>query len=87
MAVADADPNGLAAAAKRLEAEKAFRDFREMLDKVKPDIVSICPRWLDQHRDMVVAAAERGIHAYMEKPLCRTLREEGCNSPRRRVEQ
>jgi predicted dehydrogenase len=75
VAVADADPNGLAAAAKRLSVEQAFRDYREMLDKVKPDIVSICPRWIDQHHDMVVAAAERGIHAYMEKPLCRTLRE------------
>ncbi|MCH5373696.1 MAG: Gfo/Idh/MocA family oxidoreductase, partial [Planctomycetes bacterium] len=26
-------------------------------------------------RDMVVAAAERGIHVYMEKPFCRTLAE------------
>ena len=75
VAVADADANGLAAAAKRLSVDQAFRDYREMLDKVKPDIVSICPRWIDQHRDMVVAAAERGIHMYMEKPLCRTLRE------------
>ncbi len=75
VAVADADPDGLAAAAKRLDASDAFRDYRQMLDKVKPDIVSVCPRWLDQHRDMVVAAAERGIHVYMEKPLCRTLRE------------
>ena len=46
-----------------------------MLDEVKPDVVSIGPRWLDQHRDMVVAAAERGIHIYLEKPLCRTLAE------------
>ena len=75
VAVADADPDGLAAAAKRLDAGEAFRDYRQLLDKVKPDIVSVCPRWLDQHRDMVVAAADRGIHVYMEKPLCRTLRE------------
>jgi predicted dehydrogenase len=75
VAVADSDSTGLATAAKRLDAGQAFRDYREMLDKVKPDIVSICPRWLDQHRDMAVAAAERGIHAYMEKPLCRTLAE------------
>lgn len=73
--VADADPDGLAAAAKRLSADAAFRDYRQLLDKAKPDIVSVCPRWLDQHRDMVIAAADRGIHVYMEKPLCRTLRE------------
>jgi predicted dehydrogenase len=35
----------------------------------------VAPRWLDQHRDMVVAAAEHGCHVYMEKPFCRTLEE------------
>lgn len=75
VAVADADPNGLAAAAKKLQAPQTFADYREMLDKVKPNIVGIGPRWLDQHRDMVLAAAERGIHIYMEKPMCRTLEE------------
>jgi predicted dehydrogenase len=37
--------------------------------------VSICPRWLDAHRDLVLAAAERGAHVYMEKPFCRSLEE------------
>jgi predicted dehydrogenase len=75
VAVADADEKGRADAAKRLNAPQAFADYREMLDKVKPHIVGIGPRWLDQHRDIVVAAAERGIHIYMEKPMCRTLEE------------
>jgi len=61
---------------KRLNAPKGYADYREMLDKEKPDLVSICPRWLDQHRDMAVAAAERGVRGiYLEKPLCRTLAE------------
>jgi predicted dehydrogenase len=76
VAVADADEKGLAAAVKRLEAPQGFRDYRQMLDEVQPDFVSICPRWLDQHRDMVLAAAERGVRGiYLEKPLCRTLAE------------
>lgn len=75
VAVADADPAGLEAAAKRLKAPKAYADYRKMLDEEKPQIVSISQRWLDQHRDMVVAAAERGIHIYMEKPMCRTMAE------------
>ncbi len=75
VAVADDDKNGLAASAKKLKLDQAFSDYREMLDKVKPQVVSIEPRWLDQHRDMVVAAADRGIHIYLEKPLCRTLAE------------
>ncbi len=77
VAVADDDKAGLAAARKRLgmNPDHAFTDYRQMLDRVKPDIVSIAPRWLDRHRDMVVAAAERGVHIYMEKPMCRTLAE------------
>lgn len=72
VAVADADEKGLAAAAARLKAPKTFADYRAMLDETKPDIVAIGPRWLDQHRDMCLAAAARGAHMYMEKPFCRT---------------
>jgi predicted dehydrogenase len=75
VAVADADKSGLAAACRRLRVAQAFLDYREMLDKVPCEIVAICPRWIDQHRDMAVAAAERGRHIYMEKPMCRTLAE------------
>ncbi len=46
-----------------------------MLAKEKLDIVAICPRWVDQHHDMLTAAAESGCHIYTEKPLCRTLKE------------
>jgi predicted dehydrogenase len=76
VAVADADPKGLAAAVKRLGAATGYADYRRMLDDVKPDLVSVAPRWLDQHRDMVVAAAEGGARGiYFEKPMCRTLAE------------
>lgn len=73
--VADDDKMGLAAAARRLNVKHSFSDYREMLDATKPDIVSICQRWVDKHCEMVVVAAERGIHVYLEKPLCRTLAE------------
>ncbi len=75
VAVADADEAGRASAAQRLKAPKAFADYRQMLDEVQPNIVAIGPRWLDQHRDMAVAAAQHGAHIYLEKPMCRTLAE------------
>ena len=75
VAVADADEQGRSEALQRLQVSKGYADYRKMLDEVKPDIVSIAPRWLDQHRDMVLAAAERGVHIYLEKPMCRTLGE------------
>lgn len=73
--VADADEAGRASAADRLQAPRAFADYRKLLDETKPQIVSIGPRWLDQHHAMVLAAVERGIHVYMEKPFCRNLAE------------
>lgn len=74
-ALADADAKGREAAAKRTNPAKTYADYREMLDKEKLDIVAICPRWIDQHRDMLLAAAEAGCHVYMEKPFCPTLAE------------
>lgn len=75
-AVADASEKGLVDAAKRLKVSKAYPDYRRMLDEVKPDLVSIAPRWVDQHHDMLLAAVQRGVRGvYMEKPLCRTLAE------------
>lgn len=73
VAVADEHEGGRAAAQKRTGAKTAYADFREMLAKEKPDIAAICPRWIDQHKEMLLAAAESGCHVYMEKPFCPTL--------------
>jgi predicted dehydrogenase len=75
VAVADEDEKGRAAAAQRLGARNAYADYRAMLDKECPQIVSVADRWLDAHRDMVVACARAGASIFLEKPLCRTLEE------------
>jgi predicted dehydrogenase len=75
VAVADENEPGRAAAAKRLGARAAYADYRAMLAKERPQIVSVAPRWLDCHRDMVLACAEHGAHVFLEKPMCRTLAE------------
>ncbi|MCB1080102.1 MAG: Gfo/Idh/MocA family oxidoreductase, partial [Verrucomicrobiae bacterium] len=76
VAVADPDDAGRAKAVEKLKAGRDFADYRKMLDKIKPDLVAIGPRHLDQHRDMVVAAAAAGAKGiYMEKPFCRSLAE------------
>lgn len=72
-AVADADAVGLAKAKQRLQVESGFTDYRKMLDATKPDIVAVCPRQPDQHRDMILAAIDADAKAiYVEKPFCRT---------------
>lgn len=75
VALADEDERGRAAAQKRTNPKRSYGDFRDMLAKEALDVVAICPRWIDQHHDMIVAAAEAGCHVYMEKPFCRTLAE------------
>jgi len=75
VAVADPDPQGRAAAAKRLKAQKSYADYRRMLETERPQIVSVAPRWLDCHHDMVLACAEFGCHVFLEKPMCRNLQQ------------
>jgi predicted dehydrogenase len=75
VAVADEDDRGRAAAAQRLGARAAYADYREMLDRERPRIVSVADRWLDQHRDMAVACARAGASVLLEKPFARTLAE------------
>lgn len=75
VAVADENEQGRSAAQKRLGAKNAYADYRDMLKKERPQIVSVADRHLDQHRDMVIACAEAGASMFLEKPMCRTLAE------------
>ena len=76
VAIADADAKGLAAELKKLKVSKGFADYKAMLAEMKPDIVAIGPRHIDQHRDMFLAAIQAGARGiYSEKPFCRSLAE------------
>ena len=75
VAIADENEAGRLAAAKRLGAKNAYADYRQMLEKEKPQIVSVADRWPDCHRDMVVACAEFGANVFLEKPAAQTLQQ------------
>ncbi len=75
VAVADEDERGRADAARKLGAKNTYADYRAMLDKERPQVVSVADRFLDAHRDMVVACARAGASMFLEKPICRTLAE------------
>jgi len=72
VAVADENEAGGKAAAERLKAPAVYTDYQKMLREEKPDIVSVAPRWIDAHHDMVVASAEAHASIFLEKPMCRT---------------
>ena len=48
---------------------KAYTNYREMLDKERPDIVHVCTPH-DLHTEMILYALERDINVLCEKPLC-----------------
>ena len=75
VAVADPDADGRAKAADRCGAARQYGDYREMLAKEAPALVSVAPRWSDQHAAMATAALKAGAHVIMEKPIAPTLAE------------
>ena len=75
VAVADADPVGLAGAGDKLGVEQLFVDYRQMLEAVKPDFVSITPGWVTERVPMIAAAAAAGAHIYCEKPAAKSVAE------------
>lgn len=73
--LADPVEAGRAKAQERVRARRTYADYREMLEKERPQLVSVAPRWTDQHHAMVSAALAVGAHVYCEKPFTRTLAE------------
>lgn len=58
---------------KRWGVTELFTDYREMLDRVKPDIVSVAT-WTESHCEIAVEAAKRGVKGiYCEKPIALAL--------------
>jgi predicted dehydrogenase len=75
VAVADPDAGGRSKAQERIRARRSYADYREMLEKERPHLVSVAPRLTDQRHAMVLAALNAGAHVYCEKPFMRTLAE------------
>ena len=76
VAVADPDPAARESAAESLEIEKAYADYKEVLeDREVGAVVVVVPTAL--HRDIVVGAAAAGKHILCEKPMAMTVSECG----------
>lgn len=73
VALADPDETGRAQRGKEVGVERTYADYREMLEKERPDLVAVGPRCTVNHRDYVLACAAIGAHGFIEKPLCDDL--------------
>ena len=75
-AIADEDPTGRQAAQSRTGALRAYADYRQMLERERPHFVSVCPRWLNRHAELVLACAAAGVRGvFLEKPIAGSLAE------------
>lgn len=78
VAVADPDDAGRAKELRKLglEPSSGYRDYQNMLSVVRPDLVAVCPRHLDQHHAMILASIRAGAKGiYVEKPFVRSPHE------------
>jgi predicted dehydrogenase len=55
------------------KAQRLYADYKEMLEKEKPDLVAIGPRWTIHHREYLEACVAVGAHGLMEKPIAHDL--------------
>ena len=73
VALADPDESGRKQHAKEVGVERTYADYREMLEKERPDLVAVAPRCTVNHKDYMLACAEAGAHGFIEKPFCDDL--------------
>ena len=78
-ALCDVDENQLGPAAAEVEkmtgqAPRRHRDYRELLQREKPEVVIVATpdHW---HPLVMIAAVKAGAHVYVEKPVGHTIRE------------
>lgn len=57
-----------------IEGAQYFTDYKEMLDTVEMDAVSVCT-YNRTHAECAIGALERGVHVMLEKPFTFTLDE------------
>ena len=73
VALADPDESGRTRHAKEVGVERTYADYREMLEKERPDLVAVAPRCTVNHKDYMLACAAAGAHGFIEKPFCDDL--------------
>ena len=72
IAGAEINPERAKAWGKRFGINAIYDDYEKMLDEQKPDIV-IIPTQAPMHHPPTIAAAQRGIHVFCEKPIALNL--------------
>ncbi len=74
--ISDEQPGRMEEAVRKLRIprDRAFGDYRECLEKARPDVVILCPA-ASKHGEWVKRVAPAGVHLLVEKPFAASLKE------------
>ncbi len=74
--ISDEQPARMEEAIRKLGVprERAFADYRECLERTRPDVVILCPA-ASKHGEWVKKVAPYGVHLLVEKPFAASLKE------------
>lgn len=72
VAVVDRDAAGRRRTAEKIGAARQYADYREMLEKEHPQLVSLAMRQAAFHYEIALAVLRHGAHLYCEKPFTTT---------------
>lgn len=72
--ICDEDPARMQTAAANfsIPADRQFTDYRECLERTRPDVVILCPATA-RHAEYVEKVAPFGVHVLVEKPFAASL--------------
>ncbi|MCX7795403.1 MAG: Gfo/Idh/MocA family oxidoreductase [bacterium] len=71
VALSDINETRLKEYGERFGVKNLFTDYREMLDSIELDLVTVSTS-LNAHYEVVIESAKRGINVFCEKPLAET---------------
>lgn len=66
VAICDVSEKVLEAVGDRFNVEHRFKNHRDMLDSVEPDVVAVLTM---EHTKVAIDAAKAGVHIFVEKPI------------------
>jgi len=69
VAIADPDPIGLERTAKALGGPRSYSNWKLMLEREQPRLVSIAMRHSRLHHEIAMGCLRAGAHIYVEKPF------------------
>lgn len=74
-ALCDSNDDGIEERMRLTEASRRYRNYKEMMEKERPEIVILCSRLPEDHYEQIKLAISMNCHVLCEKPFVADLRQ------------